>query len=656
MDRFTSAILIVISTIIISNAFITYETISLKESAGKVTTASGSVSICINNPAIINISDCPNNLTQGDVVSCLITASDEDNPTLTFSSEFIGEPDLFSIRTWGLISFTANQSFVGNHTVNITVDDESECETFSELYSFSVDNENDPPYLSTQIPNQELTEGEILNLFLTDFFTDPDGDVLSFSRTITTNLIVSISGNKVSITSAECGYSENILFTAKDPYNLSADSNIVRVTVNCVSDTGGTDTGSGGGGGGGGGGSSNICEPQYTCGNWEDCSSDGTQRKKCVDMMDCDNVQISYLYRECRYVEHCYNEVLDFDETGIDCGGRDCKTCPTCYDGIQNGDETGIDCGGNICEACEHCTNGIQDYDETGIDCGGEECVACPSCDDGIQNGDENGVDCGGSYCEPCTVIQKPSLVGSTTPWPAYLAGVMIILLILLLTYKFYRQKLKAFFIKLRIILAGRLPKEELLEKIIADNLIRELSILVEKYNKLGKLEQTLIFDLIAIGRVYFVKAFNVKNTIMDKELFPIIDKKKYSNNLTNILKGFFKKIELIERGEIKPKAEEFEEMIEELKEIIYLTSPWQPRKGIMHKRENVNELVGEDRVYALVHNALFALEFGEYDEALKIYIEMMKEYDNLLMVEKEHVYPDIIRLYKEILYAKKIR
>lgn len=52
------------------------------------------------------------------------------------------------------------------------------------------------------------------------------------------------------------------------------------------------------------------------------------------------------------------------------------------------------------CKYNPSCFNSIKDGDERDTDCGGR-CGPCPSCFDGIRNSDETGTDCGGS-CPPC--------------------------------------------------------------------------------------------------------------------------------------------------------------------------------------------------------------------------------------------------------------
>lgn len=654
MNRFSLGVVISVLLIISINSYSLFETFQLSDKTGNLV-QSGTASICINQAPNL-IVNCNSAAIQNQAYACSLSATDPDNDTVTFSSVFNDELGFFNVTSWGYVSFTANQSQVGNHSINFSVNDGKGCSNSvdTETFDLEVINTNDAPKLVINIPDQTLSEQSSISFFLTTYFKDPDGDVMSFTKTIASNLNINIDGNGlVTITSTECDYTENVIFFAKDPYNETNESNIVAYTVNCVTtgdNTGDTNTGSSNSGGGGGG----ACIPELVCGTWEACQPDGTQRKKCADLQSCEDVTIKYLYRDCKYTAHCYNSILDFDEAGIDCGGNDCDSCPTCFDSILNQDETGIDCGGSVCKACEHCTNGVLDFDETGIDCGGAECVACPTCNDGIKNGRETDIDCGGD-CSPCSEFQSPALIGETNFVPAIVTGILILLLALLLTFRYYKTWLKQNIARLFYIITGKTKKTILLTKEDADNLIRDLSVIMKENTTHKQLPQRLVFDLMNIGRKYFEKSFLVKQSVNIEDLQIAIDKKHISKELSSILLGFYSRIVTIEKGEVKIDKEEFEELAEELKEIIFMTSAFDLHKGIAVKREDLHKLKGKTKIYGYIHNSLFALEFGDLDEALRIYMQLLQAYDSLDIKHKSEVFKDVERLYKEILYAKKI-
>ncbi|MFH1915843.1 MAG: hypothetical protein ABIJ21_01130 [Nanoarchaeota archaeon] len=323
---------------------------------GKATAQVGRVGVCINNLPILDLSNCSRNLTQNTPYYCIVNGTDADNDTIIYSSSFITSRTVFAISPFGVISFTPVNDDVGNHTANITADDSVCPDTTSwSLFSFSVANVNDPPYLNKTIPDQLLIENtQLRSVFLNDHFKDPDNDPLTYTHTLTANFTIIITdGSQLVINPTACPAEEYIIFTAKDPYNLSADSNIVK--LNCsLPQTEITEDGiveGSGGSGGSGGGATRTCIPELFCYDWEACQANGTQRKKCFDENGC-NDDIIILYRECEYISQCHNKLRDWNEEGVDCGGP-CPPCPTCYDGKKNGLEEDIDCGGT-CDPCIH--------------------------------------------------------------------------------------------------------------------------------------------------------------------------------------------------------------------------------------------------------------------------------------------------------------
>ncbi|MFH1364210.1 MAG: hypothetical protein ABIH52_01000, partial [Candidatus Aenigmatarchaeota archaeon] len=273
---------------------------------------------------------------------------------LVFYSSFVTGTSVFSITSYGLIAFTPTNDHVGNHSALISVTD-NQCDNDSTwlYYNFSVSNTNDAPYLVSSIPDQSLIEDiQLMAFFLDDYFTDPDGDDLTYTHTLTSDFTITITGaNQVVIDPVVCPSEAYVIFTASDPYNLTADSNAVKLTCYEQAEPGG---GSGGGSGGGGGGSGTDeevnCTTKLVCFDWEDCIENNTQKRKCIDENGCKD-DLWYLWRECNYISACYNGLWDQGEEDIDCGGP-CPPCISCFDGIQNQGEEDVDCGGP-CKPCK---------------------------------------------------------------------------------------------------------------------------------------------------------------------------------------------------------------------------------------------------------------------------------------------------------------
>jgi len=316
---------------------------------GKATDV-GRMSFCINVYPAMDF-NCSPNMTQNIPYTCIITGNDSDNDSFIFRSNFVTNRTVFNITAGGLISVTPGTDDVGNHTANISIDD-LKCNDggAGKLFNFTVENVNDKPVLRTPIPDQTLLEGiQLQAFFLNDYFYDPDGDALNYTKTLTSLFTVSISGDSmVLIIPLSCPAEEYIIFTATDPFNESADSN--AVLLKCVLPSTTTPSGgTGDRGGGGGGGASTTCRSKMECLDWEECEKDNRQRRKCFDRMGCKE-GILFMYRECEYIAQCHNGILDYNEEDVDCGGP-CPACPTCTDGIRNGNEVNIDCGGS-CQPC----------------------------------------------------------------------------------------------------------------------------------------------------------------------------------------------------------------------------------------------------------------------------------------------------------------
>ena len=90
---------------------------------------------------------------------------------------------------------------------------------------------NQPPLVAGVLAPQTLTEGETTTLDMSAFFSDPDGDVLTYtvSSSNIEVLLVAITGSVVTLTAAEAGVA-TVVVTATDPGGLKSTlSTTVRV-------------------------------------------------------------------------------------------------------------------------------------------------------------------------------------------------------------------------------------------------------------------------------------------------------------------------------------------------------------------------------------------------------------------------------------------
>ena len=97
----------------------------------------------------------------------------------------------------------------------------------------SVTDPNQAPVAAASIPPLTLTEGQVVLVELSPYFTDPDGDTLSYGATTDAAAAeVTVSGTQATVTAVSAG-TATLSVTARDPGGLSAgQSTSVTVTPN----------------------------------------------------------------------------------------------------------------------------------------------------------------------------------------------------------------------------------------------------------------------------------------------------------------------------------------------------------------------------------------------------------------------------------------
>ena len=263
---------------------------------------SGVASFCINSPPVVDTSTCNRTMVMTASYFCTMNYSDNELNNVTFSQLDFG-PRVFTILPNGTISFTPNSSYAGNFSTRIIAVDSSGCANAvgNRTFNYSIIKINYPPVLYRLIPDISFPINTSYAFFLTDFFMDPNGDPMTFTSTIPSNVVVSIDNvtSRVTFTGNDCvSTGSSILFTAKDPYNATGDSNIASVKVTCAppvkSDSGGQ---SSGGGGGGGGGSIKLCKSLWECEEWFACLPAGIQWRRCFDTHGCTRAPLQLVGR-----------------------------------------------------------------------------------------------------------------------------------------------------------------------------------------------------------------------------------------------------------------------------------------------------------------------------------------------------------------------
>ena len=140
--------------------------------------------------------------------------SDADNDTLTYAPVSADT----AIATVSLSNATLSISPVAAGTVKITVTaTDTDSSSVSDDFSVTVNPPNQAP-TSTLIPSQTIKFGQTATVNLASYFTDPEGETLTYTATSSdTNYVtVSLSSAKLTISTANIG-TAGVTVTATDP-------------------------------------------------------------------------------------------------------------------------------------------------------------------------------------------------------------------------------------------------------------------------------------------------------------------------------------------------------------------------------------------------------------------------------------------------------
>ena len=650
-------ILIVFFATILQNALFTGVVFRLSQRLGMVTTAevTGTLGLCMNAPPSFNIT-CNETIGQDDDYSCQIIGTDiNPGQTLAFSSDFITNPSepLFNISPTGWINFTPGAEDVGNHSVNITLNDDSVCDNGVawDTFNFSVENLNDPPYLVVDIPKKELVGNYSVSFYLDDYFSDPDGDDLTYRVSSTTYFLITIADtSEVILKAKQCDEEEDVIFVATDPYNASADSNVVR--INCTTPPRDSNQRSSSAGA-----SRTSCEPNWVCTSWGSCQPDGTQSKYCVDAEGCEAPK--YFYINCTYILTCFNGVKDLNEDGIDCGGPcpacECKENWTCSNwSACSANNTQI----RSCRDLNKCKSTKLKPEET------KRCDYLAHCYNRMQDADEEGIDCGGS-CEACRSIEVPEAFQfQYLFWLKIVLGIVGAAICWLIVYRLFHKQLKEMGVKMRFVLNKTVQKVILVDKLSKEHLLKELFRLeniLEKNIKTSSKPSKKITQtdnhVVSVGRDYFRCALGIQKEAVLEDVDAALKKKVPYQRLREILQGTFLKLTKIEAA--KGGFDDFELLttVEELLELLNLTADMQSndlRRGVKRLAlpKNADNMA---TLRNICFDTYIALQFDEAKIAKKKYLSILKLYESLKEKERSLVFDDLLRLEKEIEFADSI-
>jgi flagellar basal body-associated protein FliL len=601
----------------LTNVYLVLKIDSLKEQKISGMQVSGEYRLCLLDgpPSLFSMStDCNETLYEYQTMEC------DFNPDVfflepQFSSYFSSDTELFSVSAQGSVNFTANQTYVGNHSYTVLVIDVPGCgnRMGQESYDLEIINVNDAPVFSGHIRSQEWSQDTSWSPFDLDaYFSDQDGDDLRYTSFGTTRIQVSIDeNNEVTFIPDYHWYgTEFVTFVAWDPYNLTAYSNVVRLRVQQTENADEGSSGGGGGSGGSGGEFSGIlitCLPQWFCSDWGPCLPESIKRRTCTDQMNC-SVPLNKPNETeaCEYVHTCFDGIKGPLEEGVDCGGP-CIPCPSCFDGIKNQGETGVDCGG--------------------------PCDACPQNGTGLTPGMV-------SRTESPLRIQRED---------NFLYSMLIFILIgTLLAVALSKAK------NLKVILPAIAKRHKLKKMSLAidarETLLERLEKLEKKIPRTRK--EDIIVEFAEITRDYFKSLFGIAYEFTNEELVKELEQRSDDDELKKILIDFFKRsteFEFSGKSGISKKA--IQERIYEFRKIIELTAIEHqdiPRPKSEMERLQASQIRLE-RFLLKVSNAHLALKMKDLDKAYKIYLELIHDYRYLTDSEKARVISFINGIHSEL-------
>ena len=207
--------------------------------------ATETVTTAVGTSAVVDVNDAPTSTaiaaadaTEDTVFSLDVSDSFDDvdaGDTLTFTAT--GLPGDLAMAANGTISGTPVNADVGDHTITVTAKD-GDNETTTQTFTLSVANTNDTPVVASNAPTtQTFAEDTAVNMDISQYFSDPDGDGLTFTSNIPSDSGLSMSEAGVisgTPTQADVGNS-TITITAADTSGETVSAN-VDVTITNTND------------------------------------------------------------------------------------------------------------------------------------------------------------------------------------------------------------------------------------------------------------------------------------------------------------------------------------------------------------------------------------------------------------------------------------
>ena len=159
--------------------------------------------------------------------------SDPDGDTLTFTVESDDTTTATATVDGSVIMVRGVD--VGSAFISVTATDPGGL-SVAQAFAANVEKANEPPVPVDSIPPRTLLEGEEVTLDVTDYFSDPDGDTLTFTAASSDNAVATATADGAMVTiKGVLEGGATVTVTATDPGGLSAKQEI-DVTVEEVNE------------------------------------------------------------------------------------------------------------------------------------------------------------------------------------------------------------------------------------------------------------------------------------------------------------------------------------------------------------------------------------------------------------------------------------
>ena len=220
---------VTISAVAVGSATVT---VTARDSGGLTATQTASVTVNRANRAPQRRGTIPaQTITEGRTATVNVSSyfTDPDGDALTYSASS-SNMGVARVSVEGSV-VTISAVAVGSATVTVTARDSGGL-TATQTASVTVNRANRAPQRQGTIPAQTITEGRTATVNVSSYFTDPDGDALTYSATSSNTGVaqVSVAGSMVTISAVAVG-SATVTVTARDSGGLTA-TQTASVTVN----------------------------------------------------------------------------------------------------------------------------------------------------------------------------------------------------------------------------------------------------------------------------------------------------------------------------------------------------------------------------------------------------------------------------------------